>query len=794
MKIQKKKWLALLLALCMLVLTACELAVPRSDGRMLSAAPSVPVEQLATEKKAVGFAVSKAFSSDMVIQRDEPIRVWGWANESRDGETVTATFAGKTAEGKIEDGAWTVTFEDGFAASAALGNHMTVTCGSDKVVLEDVLVGDVYMVIGQSNVAYGMNAHCANHKLSLSDFADESAPIRLKYNTLNDTTGYPTRGTEEVCEDVINGRPWWTPTVSNISPFSALGYLFAREIVERTEGKIPVGIIEIDGNGQPIGAFMPNRVAGEMDSDTYNADSGILVPPGVNGVAARYMYNHYIYPYEQYALAGLIWYQGESDFEKANADTFVNKFTALMTYMRSTHNLGNKDFPVYVVEIPTIYNRPANYTGQWHFLDLGYIRAEMGSIPQKLPNSYMAVSSDLFTDDGYNNSLHPDIKDGQAERLADLAGSVQYGLGALDTATGPILKSYEVSEDRKTIQLTFTNVGEGLTTSDGGTAVKGFATFNRVGGVADAGVTATITAPDTVTVTSDKAMYGVIYNHVYDNFYGKQVNLCNSNGKIAAAFTFSEERMYQTRHELVGEDAGEGAGEMVPGATDTVAIHFKATSDMVAVGTQLLKSADAATGGKVTVSLYSFKTDYATSVAASPIATDTWTYVDHYGWVELAGSRNRTWDAGEYLLVISDAEGIILQTGGEHEGQFCYRNGTYLADTSILVGVTYAQKVDEVYAIPNDPNAPVETEPETFSESETVPDSEEMPDTAQPTETIPDGSDSETLADTVPADTVLADTVADSDGGCGSVMGGMMSLWVLLGAASCALSRRNKED
>ncbi len=722
---------------------------------------------LTASTETTDFSVSKAFSSNMVIQRDEPIRVWGWANESRNGETVTATFAGKTAEGKIENGAWTVTFADGFAASAAMGNDMTVTCGGKKIVFEDVLVGDVYMVIGQSNVAYSVDTHCAYKGLNLNTFVDPNAPIRLKYNTLNDTAGYPARGTDEVSVDVVNGRDWWMPTAANVKPFTAIGYLFAREIVEKTHGEIPIGLIEIDGNGQPIGAFMPNEAAGATDSDTYNTGSGIFVPPGVNGTHARYMYNHYMYPYEQYAMAGVIWYQGESDFEQKNAETYVDKFTALMEHMHSTHNLKHKDFPVYIVELPTAYNKPADFSGDFFTMDLGLIRAELGSIPQRLENSYLAVSSDAFTDERFWNSLHPNIKDAQAKRLADLAGSVWYGLAPLDESTGPILKDYAISEDRKTVTLTFENVGEGLATSDGVNTVKGFVAFNRVGALSTTNtLTATITGKDQITVTAKSAMYGIAYNCVMDNFYGKQVNLCNSHGRIAAAFTFAEARMYQTRHEIIGEN------EQIttPAAEDVIAVHFRAEADMVAVGTQLYK--DTVTGGTVTLSLYAFDTDYATTVAGKPLATETFTDADPYAWAELSQARNRTWDAGEYLLVITGAEGIGIAMGGSHEGQVCYRNGAYAEETSLLLGLTYDQKVEAAYGIPTDPNTEVE--------SETAPD------------TVPD-TETEPISETDPA-TDASETMGSGGTGCASTLGGnwLIICLMMIMATFFGLNRKHK--
>ncbi len=813
-----KKWLmAICLFICMVTLVSCGGRMSLGDVDLPEKGQSPRLEPLASSiPVSEGFTVSHAFSSDMVLQRDEPIRVWGWADTSMNGETVTASFAGKTAEGKIEKGAWEVTFAEAFPANAARGNDMTVTCGDEVVVFEDVLVGDVYMVIGQSNVAYSVDTHCAFKQLNIANLVDSDAPIRLNYNTLNDTKGYPQRGTEEVCPDVLNGRGWWLPTTEHVRPFTALGYLFAREIVEKTEGNIPVGIIEIDGNGQPIGAFMPNEEAGATDSDSFRRGSGIYVPPGVNGTHGRYMYNHYMYPYERYAMAGVIWYQGESDFETDNANTYVNKFVALMERMRSTHNLNKKDFPVYVVELPTIYHKPADVSGAWHVLDFGYIRAEMGSIPQKLPNAYLAVSSDLFADDRYSNSLHPNIKDTQAERLADLAGSVWYGLDPLDEVTGPILKEYTISEDRKTATLTFDNVGTGLTTADGGSDIKGFCAINRIGNlITEVTLTATITAPDQVTVTADKSMYGVAYNCVLDNFYGKSVNLCNSNGQIAAAFTYSEMRMNQVRRELIGEHA-----QIVPLAPeDTLAVHFRTADDLVFVGMQIPKRI--VEGGLLTLSLYAFDTDYETTIASAPLLSRTWMDFDRYMWAELSPGRNRTWKSGEYMLVISDTADVNLYMGDAHEGQVCYINGKYAASTSVKLGLTYAEQVDADYGIPTSPSVETESDTEDATESEslteslaeteaetesmTETDSATVTETALVTETeaatetqtqtVTESAtdrESETVATTESAALSAGESDGDETSGCSSVVGGVTCVIGLLILAGWALARKRQ--
>ncbi|MBQ7379656.1 MAG: hypothetical protein IJW70_08295 [Clostridia bacterium] len=513
--------------------------------------PDVMIGETLDAAYAADFTVSKVFTSDMVVQRGERLRVWGWAPESENGKKVSGEFMGMFAEALIENGEWTLQFGAKLDACAELGNAMMIYTDTKEIVFSDVLVGDVYMVIGQSNVAYSFNAYLGASNTDKANYGsnmiDESLPIRLHYNTLNEneTHGYPKRGTTEVCRDVVHNRTWEKPSTESVGRFTAIGYCFAWNFVQMTEGKVPVGVIEIDGNGQPLGAFLPNEVADALKTDKWNESQGIYVPEGVNATWARYMYNHYMYPFEKYAMAGLIWYQGESDFQRAHAKEFVERFSTFMTYMRSTHNVTNPDFAVYMVEFPTIYERPSDHVGDWHYMDLGLIRCVVGAIPQTLPNSYLSVSSDLWADDTYFNSLHPDCKFGQGQRLAKLAAAVRGDAGTLESATGPIVESAEFSEDGKTVVLTFTNVGEGLTTSDGGTAVNGFTymrtayTVNNKKGVK---ISAEITAPNQVTVTCSASMKnGVVYNGIADNFYGVGINLCNSYGNPAGAFFIASE-------------------------------------------------------------------------------------------------------------------------------------------------------------------------------------------------------------------------------------------------------------
>lgn len=510
--------------------------------------PDIMIDVTLDAEYAADFTVSKVFSNDMVVQRGERIRVWGFADESQNGKKVSGTFMGMFSEAIIENGEWCITFKARLDACADLGNTMRIYTDTKSVEFTNVLVGDVFYVIGQSNVAYSVSSHLGvfandSNKGGSEVIAQyENAPIRIYYNSLNESTelaGYPAKGTADVVKDVISGNGWKVANARNINNFSALGYYTALQVIMETDGKLPVGVIEFDGNGLPLGAFMPNEVAEAVNIDNWDAAQGKYICAGVNnGVGSRFIYNHFMAPFSKYAIAGIIWYQGESNFmDSMGANTFANDFAALMTYIRSTQNVTNPNFPVFVMEFPSIYDRPSNHVGDWHFMDLGKIRGMVGSIPSVLENSYVSVSSDLWADDTFYNNLHPHCKYEQGGRMAKLILAVCNKSLEMEKATGPIVESISIAENGQVITIKFTNVGDGLKTIDGASVVNGFYGIKKGSNqMIKVTVKATITAPDTITIIAGTKISGVAYNVDPENFFGVEINLCNSNDMPASAF------------------------------------------------------------------------------------------------------------------------------------------------------------------------------------------------------------------------------------------------------------------
>ena len=492
--------------------------------------------------EASTFSVSKVFSDSMVLQRNERIRIFGFAPETENGKKVTADFMMMHSEAIIENGEWEIVFPHGVKESLD-NNELTIKASDTVITFKDILVGDCFMVVGQSNVAYSMaNYFQSSNKENIK--IDDNAPIRINYNSLSQDPGLYVRGSSECLKEPnsIDYLGWEKATFENIQKFSAYGYLFAYHFINLTDSKVPVGLIEIDGNGQPLGSFLPNEVAEKTNSDTLDDWGEYYIPDGLNARYARYLYNEFMYPFERYPISGLIWYQGESDLPYDSMIEYEKRFTQLITYMRSTHHLYKKDFNVYMTEFPTIFDKPIGYSGvdQWQYLDTGNIRGVVSSIPYRLiNNSYLVVSSDLWSDNTYWNNLHPNCKYDQALRLAKIVSSVNENKYTLDEVLPPMVKTIKYNKDSTKVTITFDFVGEGLKLSDNGKIVKGFLGLSREFNP-DIEVEAKIVNKNTIEIVSTTPLSGIAYNTISTNQFNKDINVCDSYNNPLGAFLINK--------------------------------------------------------------------------------------------------------------------------------------------------------------------------------------------------------------------------------------------------------------
>ena len=481
-----------------------------------------PTQEVLDAPAATAFKVTGVYGNDMVIQRNEYIRVWGFADEDQNGKRVNAEFAGLSGAALIEDGHFFITL-NGSLPECTEGRDFRVYGDGVEYVYTGVLVGDVYWVVGQSNVAYPVSSIKAEPLASAAGRNCEISNddlIRLNRSSMTDANNGLTQGTTDVNEDVPVKRGWQKPKQGAYS-FAAIGYFAGKQLYEALDKKIPLGLIEFDAGGAALNAFCPNEVCDALKIDKQNK-KGIYTAQSVNNNASRFMYNHYMYPFQNFPICGLIWYQGESDCNQNNDTKYNARFSALITEYRNRHNLINHDYPVFVIEFPPIYmNFPYDS-----------IRQYMGLIPNYVKNAHMVQSSDLWKDKTYENNLHPYCKWEQAERLTNIILANVYGIGDPEYVEGPTAVSVEFSDEGCTATVKFRNVGDGLKAEGG--EIKGF--YVKLSAKLVEPDSVEIVGKDTVVLKASKKIKSVHYNSKLEDSFPETLTLCNSAGVPCNSF------------------------------------------------------------------------------------------------------------------------------------------------------------------------------------------------------------------------------------------------------------------
>ena len=418
------------------------------------------------------------FGSHMVLQRDKPLTIWGWA---KPGETVTVQLGTNIQTAPANDrGEWKVALP----AMPAGGPYSLTVSGSSTVKYDDVMIGEVWLCAGQSNMELGIGG-CNNGKAEIA--AADHPGLRLLM-VENRWTPLPQRdleGTWKVCTPATVAEGGW-------QGFSAVGYFFGREL--NTKLGVTIGLIESDWGGTRIESWTPPEGFAEVPAlqqeyervqtgdprtplhqqrlqqtldryeqwlqaarqamtaheivppvPTYPED--LLAPHDLQQATA--LYNAMIHPVQNFALRGAIWYQGEAN--ESEGMRYAERMKALVTGWRTVWNEG--DFPFYFVQIaPFNYgDNPEKLAELWEAQTVA---------ADTIPNAGMAVVNDI----GNLTNIHPTNKQDVGHRLALLALAKTYGQNNL-VFSGPTFKSLTIESN--TIRVQFDHVGGGLASRDG---------------------------------------------------------------------------------------------------------------------------------------------------------------------------------------------------------------------------------------------------------------------------------------------------------------------------------------
>jgi sialate O-acetylesterase len=498
---------------------------------------------LATLAAQAEVRLPHVFGSHMVLQRDMPIPVWGWDNAAQKVEVRLGDVAATaTADAK---GAWRVDLP----AQKAGGPFTFTVTGSSTVTLTDVLVGEVWLCSGQSNMEMTVGS-----SMNLPDeVAHADHPeIRQFHVAPYTTAGFPQ-------SDVVPQSQWTVCTPQTVPGFTAAGYFMARDLLAAL--KVPIGLINsswggtliepwtppvgfaqvpaLDGFTKQIQLTQPTSPAykqalteylGRLDKWSADARANLaaekpidpapaypdgLKPLTANGQAAA-IYNAMIYPLIPYAIRGAIWYQGESNH--FDGMLYTEKMKALIGGWRQLWGEGN--FPFYFVQIA-----PFGYGDEPPDVLPKFWQAQEAATA--IPNTGMASTMDV-ADIG---NIHPTNKQAVGHRLALLALAGTYGKTGV-ASTGPAYKSHKVEGDA--IRVTFSNIGAGLKTTDG-KAPTWFQIANVDTGFVDA--TAKIDG-DSVVLSSPNVKGPQAMRFAWSK--NALTNLVNSDGLPALSFTAGE--------------------------------------------------------------------------------------------------------------------------------------------------------------------------------------------------------------------------------------------------------------
>jgi sialate O-acetylesterase len=404
--------------------------------------------------------------SNMVLQRDMPVPVWGWADAR---EQVTITLGDHEATTTADaDGNWRVTLP----MMAAGGPHkMTVNGDRNTIELTDILVGEVWVCSGQSNMQWSVRGSNDSEK----EIAEANYPMIRLFHVPRKPSGLPA--------DDVNAA-WRATTPETVEHFSAVAYFFGRKLHKTLD--VPIGLIHTSWGGTRIEPWTPPagfasapKVQGihqqiQLDNEDYRnklgqkldeievwvqetrtalAENKRILPMPENRHPLNHhtqptgLYNGMVHPLVPFGIRGAIWYQGESNLQ--DGMMYHEKMKALINGWRTVWGQG--DFPFYFVQLA-----PFNYRGE-HALLLPQLW-EAQSATLSVPNTGMVVTTDI----GNTRDIHPRNKQDVGKRLGLWALAKTYHGDVV--YSGPLYKSMQV--DGQKIRISFDTIGGGLVSRD----------------------------------------------------------------------------------------------------------------------------------------------------------------------------------------------------------------------------------------------------------------------------------------------------------------------------------------
>ena len=431
-------------------------------------------------REANFLSVNKIFTDYMVLQRDQPIHIWG---KGLPGATVRVTLALQassvvarasstnqaiSAVARVKpDSSWSVDLPA--QAVSSQPRDLQIISGKKNILISNVLLGDIWICMGQSNMEWPMKSEMHYREAKATAYQPLLRLYNPSYAGKNIFNQYFSDSVVQLMSPAkfYSATNWQVSDSNSFSAMSAVAYYFGKEIVSAT--KVPIGLINLSMGGAPLETFIGFHALKSSAQFAEKAKEPWLTNPAIpSWVRERgnqnlragtnhpfkpgYAYAAGIAPLFKMAIKGIINYQGESNAQELER---VNEYAALTKLMVDDYRKGFKqpNLPFYFVQLSSIDT--LKYKGQlWP-----QFRNEQRKIMYLIEYSGMAVSSDI----GAKDNIHPTNKKLVGERLARWALNKNYGVAVVPS--GPLPLSAQYVNGQIIIDLNY--VAGGLKTTDG---------------------------------------------------------------------------------------------------------------------------------------------------------------------------------------------------------------------------------------------------------------------------------------------------------------------------------------
>ncbi len=373
-------------------------------------------------------------SSDMVLQRNTTINLWGWASPA---EKITIKTSWKREEIHVianNDGTWKVEVE---TTNSIVPQTISLKSNTSDINLKNILFGEVWLCSGQSNMEMPVKGFNGQPTFGAAQAIMHANNTNLRLFTVE------RNASKEALDTLKKNNGWKITSPEAAANFSAVAYFFGSQLQEILD--VPVGLIHTSWGGSSVEAWTSKEALSEfqtVDLEKVDISNKPNVIPTV-------LFNAMIHPLVNYKIKGAIWYQGENN--RGKPEEYKKLFPAMVKDWRAKWNIG--DFPFYYTQIA-----PFNYGGNNQFevsKNSAFMREAQLDCLELIPNSGIAITLDL----GDATSIHPPKKKEVADRLLMNALNQTYKINAIKHLS-PTFDSQEIKENG--ILLKFKNIGMGL--------------------------------------------------------------------------------------------------------------------------------------------------------------------------------------------------------------------------------------------------------------------------------------------------------------------------------------------